>query len=365
MSLTAWTQNAWGEAEDLEERLVRFLGGVNAKNPGILFLQELFTPLSRYYFDTLLRDNKYFVFHAVHKIPQPPLTSFLLPLLCYLVVGSLASLTTDLHTSYLVVGPLAAIIINPYSILFAANLLFPLLFPGVRHPRNYDFGLSFMATCTCFSKDKFSDAQVLEERWFPHSIRGYPVPPLTSPGKLLFYYVQHTFFRPLFTVSAGSLKEGGQRVLAVNCHLVIGNPNLCRVRQVALVLSSLQKWGKEGDIVVIAGDFNADADDNQESCFDLLRAAGYVDSISFSESGKGKQETWKRTNRYMSGGSDASEPEARLDYVWVKGATSGLSHSLIFKDDAELVSDHFGVEACFSTGQENDAPPRRSSRNKR
>ena len=214
MSLTAWTQNAWGEADDLKERLVCLLKGVNSKQPGILFSQELFTPHSRHFFDTLLGD-KYFLFHAIHKVPRPPLISFFLPVLCYLVVGPLAM--RDARCAW-------GLVANPFTILVIVNLLFPLLFP-VRPWYTIEgcWGVSFMASCTCFSKDKFSDAQVLEETWFPHSIRGYPVPPLSSPGKLIFYYLQHTFFRPHFTVSVGSLREvrGGEkrtRRSAANTH---------------------------------------------------------------------------------------------------------------------------------------------------
>ena len=308
----------------------------------MLFAQELFTPFSRFSFDTRLSAD-YHVLHALHVLPKFPMVSFLLPLVLALLIGKWG------------------LLVNPYSILLISNVLLkPLLFPGVPVVSHQGTtGSSFMATCTCFSKAAFKTARVLEIKEFGHEIRGYPTPSWRQPGKLFFLYIQHTFFRPHYNISEGVANDGG-RTLAVNVHLILGNPNPYRVKQMKVVLDRLRELRREGDDIFICGDFNIDAGNEVETTFQLLKEEGFEDSLVWA----GKREaagrkiegetrgkdhiTWSPANKYVPNDENDKDLNTRLDYIWYRGRGRGEAHKVIFNEEGNLVSDHYGVEAVVS-----------------
>mmetsp|Transcript_14347 Transcript_14347/g.29521 ORF Transcript_14347/g.29521 Transcript_14347/m.29521 type:complete len:326 (-) Transcript_14347:21-998(-) len=319
-SISIWSANTWGEAEDLVARLSVLLDEVKASKPSVICCQELFTPFSRFSFDTKLKDD-YFLFHAVCRFPRPPLISFLLPLA-------------------LAVPTWWGLLVNPYSILLISNfLLRPFLFPGVPLVPG-DRWSSFMGGCTCLSKGVFSTASIVAQQGFPHSIRGYPIPSLFQPGKLAFYYLQHTFFRPHYTLCEAFLKEGGRRVLTANVHLVLGKDNPYRAKQIGFVLEKISAFAREGDAVILCGDFNADIK-NGDECFELLLREGYTDSAAWAEEGS-KLNTWCITNKYVEVDEDLN---SRIDYCFTLNHKSGVSHEVIFNTENNIISDHFAVAA--------------------
>jgi len=147
-------------------------------------------------------------------------------------------------------------------------------------------------------------------------------------------------------------------VIAANVHLILGNPNPYRVQQLSYVLTSIRKFSRKGDTVVIAGDFNVDKADEREGCFELLEKEGYVDSASWhveKEGGGTSLETWSLGNKYV--GENEEDLGSRLDYVWIKSGgeggqeVKGMDHQVIFNGGEEgFVSDHYGVKAIFRIG---------------
>jgi hypothetical protein len=295
--------------------------------------QELFTPYSRFTFDALLSSD-YHIIHAVHVLPKFPWVSYLLPVGLAILVGKWG------------------LLVNPYTILWVSNMILkPVLFPGVPVVKHLGSkSSSFMATCTIFSKRIFKSARAVEVKGFEHGIRGYPVPSWRKPGKLFFLYIQHTFFRPHYNISEGITKEGG-RVLAVNVHLILGNPNPYRAKQMEVVLERVRELAREGDEIYICGDFNIDSNDKSETTFQLLKAEGYQDSLTWAQGGGTRDGsrtdsiTWSPSNKYVPNDEDDKDLNTRLDYVWYKGKGKGEEHEVIFNEKDNLVSDHYGVQA--------------------
>lgn len=322
--------NIWGEPRDLVRRHERLVLYLKCERPDVIAMQELFTPWARWYLRHSLRRD-YDLVLALTCWPWPPLISF-----CPCIVLGV------LIKWWLVFA------LSPYSILLVLQIVLRLFFyfSDAPQPPEGDRHINFMGACTCLSKSTFADVRSLEVTPFPHHMRGYPLPEcslqLSTLTSLLFWYVQHTFFRPHFMITSARHRKTGKQIVIANVHLILGLPNKYRTKQVSMVMERLKMHSEAADMVVMMGDFNA-GPPFDDPCFDLLKAESFVDSAEWADAEHQEElYTWVRANKYVEG----CDPDMRIDHIWVKhkGKTSNSEHKVVFGLD-DLVSDHFGVLA--------------------
>ena len=136
--------------------------------------------------------------------------------------------------------------------------------------------------------------------------------------------------------------------IVVACHLVISTPgtnaNPQRAAQVSQLLEVAGMLSTEDAVHVIAGDFNSDPTQPEMA---MLANAGFTDAAP-PEPGL----TWDQANPYTNQGDPESrDPDARIDYVWVKTnrpweRPPTATARLVFNESPDFVSDHFGLLAC-------------------
>jgi len=243
--------------------------------------------------------QKYHRVHAYHPIPSFSLLSHIPAAVFYMGAKCVATQHTWLP-SWL---PYLAIALVPATWLivwnfFVVNLFIPKKYMGPGYT-------SWMGGCIAFDKSHFASARTISLNQFGHAERGYfNALSKFTPGALLFFWIQHTFFRPGYTIAEGVTKTGG-KVCVVNCHLILGQPNPCRPIQVAEILKAVRELPNTYETTIIAGDFNASAED---PFYKLLKKDGFVDSVDLKRTAKavGKYDTWSMQNKYYEEGEGES-----------------------------------------------------------
>lgn len=321
--------NTYGESPDIAERMNTLTRYINSEKPGIVCMQELFTPFSRMHVDTQL-SKEYRVDHAFHPVPGD------LPALSY-VPFAIACALRKIRT---------ALFLHPYSILaFAQLCLQGIIFPGVEIPGgDYQF-CSFMGSCTALDTTVFKPEGVFTAVPFPNSIRGYPRPKLQIRLDrflldLFVWFFQESFFRPHFSLRRASHLASAKTFLIVNCHLILGKDNPYRKPQMDAVMEEVRRQSAENktDVVIVCGDFNAD---NEDRCFDVMQTE------EFADTGDNAKVTWSASSNKYIKENDECDREARLDYVWFRGDLD-VVHEVVCTPPG-LVSDHFGILCKFLT----------------
>ena len=330
--------NAWGEPPSLASRHSALTKSLIAELPDIVTLQELYSPYSRRVVDEKLGE-RYHLHHAYHPMPSFSAASHLPALIVYLLLWQFFPNSNV---------KLAAILLVPLFILIVWNLVAKLITHSI-YKYSGPGWTNFMGGLIAFEKSKFPTSEILSINPFPHSIRGYVHVPATlghTVGSYLFMFIQHTFFRPGFTV-ASATDTSGRRILVVNAHLIIGVPNPCRAMQVSSIVKAVESVAEDHDAIVIAGDFNATKKQDPEA-FEILERAGFVDSLELmGGSDDEKWHTWSYRNQFV----PKEEEEGRIDYVFVrreKGWTSQCGgHEIAFGEKGREVSDHYGLRVEF------------------
>ena len=113
---------------------------------------------------------------------------------------------------------------------------------------------------------------------------------------------------------------------------------------------SFHSVSEGADCVVLCGDFNAPP---QDTCFDAIRTAGYMDSTTWVPKGQNVCTQCCKNPLVTDDGEEFGSEESRIDYVFVRGLgkrnrlmTELMSAKTVFDfaDKDGIMSDHFGIE---------------------
>lgn len=364
------TFNAWMELEQLATRVALLVQGLQETKADICCLQEVFSPFAKAALCAgLARDHH--ILTADHASPNFPLLAYIpallfLSLLYYVtaatgivnVLWALAPGVIATPQAILLVLQTVMKLVCPQSVKGSVGKTEPIIEPKRSHCLHRWFrGFDFMATAIIARRDRWERVELVCCQPFSASLRGYPVPNWSSVGKILFYWLQMSFFRPGFLIArAGNAEE--TELLIVNVHLVLGLTNPVRALQIERVQRELAvaKDLFKCQRVVWCGDYNASPEQPEAST--VMAQAGLCDTLAAFSSGRDQRSepreskpigdssayfTWDtKRNPYV---PKDEYGRARIDYIFFsKEHFRCAEHQLCF-DSHPLLSDHFGVRA--------------------
>ena len=342
MKLRVLTSNLWGEVPHLQQRTSEALTAITTMNLDIMSFQELFAPVARTTFVAGFSKDYHYI-TANHTLPAFPLVAYFPMILAMALIQGYLYLNDHHSLSLYVLWALffAPQVLFLYFVFFMKNILLPKPPASTGEHDAFDF----MGTAIFVKKSVFRSITPLLITPFSEYDREYLYPKSFLPLPWIVWWFQTSFLRSGFMLARATLHDG-TTIKIVNCHLVVGDDNPSRMRQLTHVRQTLEMYNSGGDVfgeaVIWTGDFNADACKEEAR---TLKKVGFKDA---AEDIGDECITWSQANPYVS--SDVTfimeDSDMRIDYIWYTPKfLSVVSCQRVF--DEKPFSDHYGIFAVL------------------